>query len=855
YSEYSPIRNVKVSSVDVKSIAIDKNKSIDVNQSITLNAVISPSNATNKTIIWSSSNDSVATVKNGNVTGISVGEVTIKAKAHNGVSASCKVSVGIEKTKTFDEFASAVSELIKDNKTQNGETIAASNEYYAKRLIVKGDGTALDFSKLNAIAVVKGIDNVYLVQFASSSDTKKAMGEISNWKNVIYVEPDSHEGSDGADMTTTSNSWGVSKIGADKYAERVASATTESVKVAVIDTGVSNHTFLGNRLTSDGHDFVDNDSVPTDLHGHGTHVSGTVVDCTPGLNVKIMPVRVLDANGNGYNSEVGMGIRYAADHGAKVINLSLGGGHSNYVDENINYAINKSVTVVVAAGNDYGDIDSLSVCPAHIDNVICVGAVDSNDVRASFSNSGRSLDVVAPGVGIVSCLPGGRFDSWDGTSMATPHIAALAAMLKLMNPSYSPAQVEQTLKENCRDLGVSGWDKYYGYGIPNFSMLGGVDVEEITLDKTSISLEVGRTETLIPTILPKDATDRTIVWDSDDAKVATVKDGVVTGESAGKATITATTSNGKKATCEVTVTELEIEPTGIGLDTTAVTINVNQKYALTAEVLPDNATNKTILWSSGDASVAIVSEGVITGKSIGTTTITAMTTNGKEAVCIVWVQPAEVDVKEVYFDRPDLDNVMYEGTTEKIRVFVMPSDATDKSLTWSSSDNRIATVDSNGIVSYNAAGKVTITAKSNNGKKASCAIEVLEMREWYVGTLGYKSNGKYYELCDIKNADYLSVDKDRDLYIKVPIDGEIAHGSKIEVAIIDADASNGVYDTSSRVFAPEGYSIVNWYPISWATSSKTGKVKIYYKIILPNGQIMKYGNWGSDNCFNINLIE
>lgn len=611
YGEPSAAKSARTAA-EVTAVTLEKTKSIKVGQSVTLRATVLPAKAVERDLTWSSSNASVASVSaNGKVFGASAGEAVITARSANGKKAFCKVTVGITNTTNFDDFAMATAQLVKDNRpSEENRAARANNEFYARRLIVQSKGRALDFSKVKASAVVKGPDGVYIVQFATVAATQNAMAEISRWSGIEYVEPDGCDSYQAVDGTGTkalkrigteapgstevwteadaagqsvddtfsasehtfelasgsvstsdldsaqSKSWGVAKIGAAAYAKRVAAKTSSTIKVAVVDSGVdSSHSFLRSRVTSDGYDFVDNDRYPYDYNGHGTHVSGTIVDCTPGLKVKIMPVRVLDANGEGYHSDVANGIRYAVNHGAKVINLSLGGGHSSYKDSAVNYAISKGVTVVVASGNE--NKNTSTSCPAHVTKAICVGAVDSSSKRAYFSNYGNALDVVAPGVGITSCVPGGYYQSMDGTSMATPHISALAAMVKLANPSYSPAKIDSTIKNHCKDLGSSGWDRYYGYGLPNFTNVGGgktVAVTKVTLNKTSVTVKRGNKYTLKATIAPSNATNKKVTWSSANPSVASVSSsGVVLAKKNGIATITAKSSNGKKATCKVKV--------------------------------------------------------------------------------------------------------------------------------------------------------------------------------------------------------------------------------------------------------------------------------------------------------------
>ena len=625
YGEPSAAKSARTAA-EVTAVTLEKIKNIKVGQSVMLRATVLPAKAVERDLTWSSSNPAVASVSaNGKIFGVSAGEAVITARTSNGKKAFCKVTVGYTKTSTFDEFAMASVEVIKNYQSAaSGARAAANNRFYLRRLIVKSNGRPLDFSKLRAAAVVKSPDNRYMIQFSSAAAAENAYNIIRKWSGIVYVEPDSYVGiageggtkqsasgknvfngsteveeenagisaydasdsgewstgsvdlsdtlsaldSSGLSLTNTaldsiqSNSWGVSKIGASAYAKRVRAKTSATIKVAVVDSGVDrSHPFLKSRVTSDGYDYVDDDSNPYDYHGHGTHVSGTIVDCTPGLNVKILPVRVLNAKGEGSSFVVGLGIEYAVNHGAKVINLSLGGGCSRDQEDAINYAVRKGVTVVVASGNEYTNINraykGYPTCPAHMKNVICVGAVNSSNRKADFSNYGSTLDVVAPGVSIRSSVPGGYYESWNGTSMATPHVAALAAMVKLANPSYSPAKVESTIKSHCKDLGSKGWDQYYGYGIPNFANVGGgktIAVTKVSLNKTSVTVKRGSKYTLKATVSPSNATNKKVTWSSANPSVASVSSsGVVLGKRSGTATITAKTSNGKKATCKVKV--------------------------------------------------------------------------------------------------------------------------------------------------------------------------------------------------------------------------------------------------------------------------------------------------------------
>lgn len=373
-------------------------------------------------------------------------------------------------------FAIEVYNLINEYDA-NADSSALSDPYYSKRIIVKSVGDDLDLTKYGAKVVVKGPDHLYALQFESAEKAKTACDKISKLDGAEYCEPDYYI--QGADETNGNGaySWGVEQIGADKYAEYVGSVTDSSVIVAVVDSGIYENSFLKGRIAEGGKDFVRYDYTPDDELGHGTHIAGTIVDCTPGLDIKILPVKVLNENNMGSNLMISLGIRYAVEQGAQIMNLSLGCKViCQTLDNAVIYALNQGCVVVVSAGND--NQDTVTYSPAHLDECIVVSAVDNKEEKADFSNWGESIDFAAPGVDIVSCVPlnllasgklnGEEFQSWKGTSMAAPHITALAAMLKLQDSSLSPDEIYDAIKSNCVDLGDSGKDMYYGWGIPDF---------------------------------------------------------------------------------------------------------------------------------------------------------------------------------------------------------------------------------------------------------------------------------------------------------------------------------------------------------------------------------------------------
>ena len=254
-----------------------------------------------------------------------------------------------------------------------------------------------------------------------------------------------------------------------------------------------------------------------------------------------------------------------------------------------------------------------------------------------------------------------------------------------------------------------------------------IDVKSVNLNENSITIEEGKTYTLIATVLPENATNQKVNWASKDESIATVTGGVITGKKAGKTTVTVTTDDGEKmATCEVTVTAKTISVDSVELDKRSITIEEGKTEVLIATVLPENATNKKINWSSTDKSIATVIGGVITGKKAGKTTVT-VTTVDKEltASCEVTVKNAEtphVSVESVNLNETSI--TIEEGKTKTLIATVMPENATNKNIDWSSTDESVATV-KNGVIEGKGPGKTTVTVTTVDKElTASCEVTV-----------------------------------------------------------------------------------------------------------------------------------
>jgi serine protease len=273
------------------------------------------------------------------------------------------------------------------------------------------------------------------------------------------------------------------------------------VVVAVVDTGVAYENYGGFVQAPDlaatafvpGYNFVAGTTHANDDNGHGTHVTGTIAQSTNnGIGVtgiafhcSIMPVKVLDSSGSGVYTNVANGIYFAADNGAKVINMSLGGPTDSPVLQNaVAYAYSKGVTIVCAAGNDYQSGNPVTYPAAYKPYCFGVGATQYDRTRAPYSNTGSYVDIAAPGGNTLVDQNGDGYGDgilqqtfqldptqfhyyfFQGTSMATPHISGIAALV-ISQGAAEPDRVRNILQNTADDLGTAGWDPQFGWGQAN----------------------------------------------------------------------------------------------------------------------------------------------------------------------------------------------------------------------------------------------------------------------------------------------------------------------------------------------------------------------------------------------------
>lgn len=338
----------------------------------------------------------------------------------------------------------------------------------------------------SALKRALGLSRIYRVTVSPSVDQAEVLAALSSNPAVEYVEQDGIGYGAGLpndqwfayqwNLHNTGQQGGEPDADVDApEAWEISQGLTTTV-LAVIDTGVDlDHPDLAGKTIS-GYDFVNGDADPQDDHGHGTHVAGIMAALTDnGVGVaglcphcRIMPLKALNSENWGYYSWWAQAIEYAVDHGANVINMSMGGtDYSQVLHDAVRYAYRAGVPIVAAMMNDG---TSTVYYPAGFSETIAVGATDRYDDRWSNSNFGDHIDLVAPGVAIPSTKWDNTYAIWDGTSMATPHVAGVLGLIHAVRPGYSVEELRTVLRATADDQvgppneDKKGWDRYFGAG-------------------------------------------------------------------------------------------------------------------------------------------------------------------------------------------------------------------------------------------------------------------------------------------------------------------------------------------------------------------------------------------------------
>jgi len=510
--------------------------------------------------------------------------------------------------------------------------------------------------------------------------------------------------------------------------------TGGNVIIAVVDTGVDyNHSDLrdniwnnseeipnngsdddGNGFVDDvrGWDFANNDNNPMDDNDHGTHLSGSIAASgdngagVVGVNwsARIMPLKFMDGTGAGTSADAIAAIEYAVNNGAQVINASWGGGpFSSAMLNAISAANDAGVLFVAAAGNESANNDNTPDYPSgyNLPNVISVAATDDADTLAGFSNFGaNSVDLGAPGVNILSTVRNNGYASFNGTSMAAPYVAGVAALVVANNPGIGISALRAALLDNTDAVADLSGRTVTGGRVNAFKALGGTTppptpVVTVTPDNTSVIVS-GSVQ------FSANGGDAPYVWSVADTRVGSISaNGNFTGLAVGITRVNATDANGVRSNdATVSVSNTAV----ISISPNTVSLRVGETLTLSA-----SGGNAPYSWVSNSPGVVTIgaSSGVLTAQNTGATTVTVTdnsgTTANSGAITVTAAPPVTVSVS------PNTGSLVVGATLQ------FSANGGSAPYSWSVSDDSIARIDSNGVLTGRAAGSVIVTAQDTNG--------------------------------------------------------------------------------------------------------------------------------------------
>jgi subtilisin family serine protease len=318
--------------------------------------------------------------------------------------------------------------------------------------------------------------NVMVVEIPESKTSQNFLQTLKNDKEVLFAEPDIKVEADNFNDPMFNEQYALKKV--DAVNAWAVNQGNQSTVIGIIDTGVDlDHPDLKSKLL-DGYNAINPGTPPKDDARHGTHVAGiasAIGDNSIGISglapkCKILPIKVL-GNGTGSIATISDGLIWAADHGADVVNMSLGTyTEEKTLGEAVKYALGKNVVCVATMGNDNMEKRRF---PAGFPGMIAIGSTDENDKKSTFSNYGDWITVSAPGTNILSTLPTymspNGYGKMSGTSMAAPLVTGLVGLIRSQSKGLSPAETAKILKAGSDDLGDAGFDKYFGAGRINAS--------------------------------------------------------------------------------------------------------------------------------------------------------------------------------------------------------------------------------------------------------------------------------------------------------------------------------------------------------------------------------------------------
>ena len=657
------ICTITVAATPVTSVTLNQTSaSLKAGETVTLTATVNPDDATDKTVTWATTDATVATVNNGVVTAKKVGTATITAKAGDK-TATCAITV----------VATPVTSITLNKTTASlkaGETLALT------ATVNPDDATDKTVTWSTTDATVATVSNgvVTAKKVGTATITAKAGDKTATCEITVVATPVT-----SVTLNQTSASLKAGETVTLTATVSPDDATDKTVTWATTDATVAT---------------VDNGKVTAKKVGTAT-ITAKAGDKTATCSITVVatPVTSVTLNQTSAQLKAGETVTLTAtvspdDATDKTVTWSTTDATVATVSNGVVTAKKVGTATLTAKAGDKTATCAITVVATPVTSVTL------NQTSASLK-AGETVTLTA------------TVNPNDATDKTVTWSTTDATVATVSNGVVTAKKV------GTATITAKAGDKTATCAITVVA----TPVTSVTLNQTSASLKAGETVTLTATVNPSDATDKTVTWTTTDATVATVNNGVVTAKKVGTATITAKAGD-KTATCAITVVATPV--TSVTLNQTSAQLKAGETVSLTATVNPSDATDKTVTWSTTDATVATVSNGVVTAKKVGTATITAKA-GDKTATCAVTVEP--ILVTSVSLDKTSLK--MIEGDSQTLVATVYPDNATNRKVTWTSSNSSIVKVDQNGKVTAIKAGTASVTVTTEDGgKTATCNITV-----------------------------------------------------------------------------------------------------------------------------------
>lgn len=723
---------VTVSPIEVTSVTLDvATKTIKIGEGFKLTATVKPDNATDKSVTWTSSNASIATVDaSGNVKGVKDGEVTITTKTTNGKTADCKVTVNpvpaesitIEpETAKLDvgEEMTLKATVLPTNTTDQTVTWKSSKPEIVQVEGSTGEVTAISPGQATITATCGAVTktcvvtvNPVLAEKVTVSAPAKQVMVRDGLQLTATVAPENTTdktltwSSSNNEIATVDQNGLVSALIAGKVKITAKSKANPSalgtLQIEVIARSKTIDGITYEMVYVNPGSVSDNDYIKVVGCAEGAPAAGALTIQAQIFTSfeRTLPVKEVDKDAFKGNTSI---TSIVIPKSVSKVGAGAFANCSNLRD----VRIDDSAETLECGDGMFASSPFVSLyLGRHTSGTVLSGhkSLDNLQIGASVTKiDANEFTGCAPITNLVvyattpPAMPDNGFDQtvYDNTVLRVPD--------DVVN-KYKTAQ---------------GWTKFNHNNILGINQ---IPAQSISLS-SELSLTVGGSKRLEVAFNPTDVTSKALSWSSSNESVASVSStGVVVALTPGEVTITATTTNGKTAECKVTVNPIRV--TTVTVEPAVAEITVGDVLSLSASIDPDDATDQTIGWSSSDTAVATVDDdGNVKAIAPGAVTVTAKSPDGPSAECQITIVAAHIDVKDIVLDAESL--TLREGASGVLKAHIYPENATDQSVTWSSSEPEVATVDESGNVMALKQGMTIITATTANGLSAECMVTVI----------------------------------------------------------------------------------------------------------------------------------